>query len=270
MRAVRVDFTGKVAVVTGGGSGIGRAICQEFARAGARVVCVDLDPRGGEETVAQIRREDGEAIFVQADVTRSEDVQRYVREAVERFGRIDAFANNAGWEGAFAPIVELPEEQFDRIMAINVRGVFLGLKYVLPVMIQQRSGAVVNTASIAAYYGSPTMVGYSASKHAVVGLTQTAALEVARFGVRVNAIAPGPVDTRLYRAIVEAKQPGQMEEYNERMRAVTPDQRLGEPQEIAWLVLFLSSDFARHINGATIVIDGGLTAQSPTPRGVRQ
>ncbi len=267
---VRLDFTGKVAVVTGGGSGIGRAICQEFARAGARVVCVDLDPRGGEETVTWIRREDGEAVFVQADVTRSEDVQRYVREAVERFGRIDAFANNAGWEGAFAPIVDLPEEQFDRIMAINVRGVFLGLKYVLPVMIQQRSGAVVNTASIAAFYGSATMVGYSASKHAVVGLTQTAALEVGRYGVRVNAIAPGPVDTRLYRSIVEAKQPGQLEAYNERLRAVTPDQRLGEPQEIAWLVLFLSSDFARHINGATIVIDGGLTAQSPTPRGAQQ
>src|SRR5437763_4035922 len=194
-----MDFTGKVALVTGGGNGIGRATSAAFARHGAKVVVVDRDAAGAEATAGIIRQNGGEAIAVTADVTRSEQVKAYVRAAIEKFGRIDCFFNNAGIEGKVAATAEYDEAMFDAVIGVNVKCVFLGLRYVLPEMIRHGSGAVVNTASVSGLVGTPGMPAYVASKHAVIGLTKTAAGEVARQGIRVNAVCPGPVDTRMIR-----------------------------------------------------------------------
>lgn len=251
-----VDFTDKVALVTGGSSGIGRAICLEFAKAGARVACVDIDRERGVETVDLIKKTGGEALFISADVTDSASVRKYVQDTLAAYGRIDAFANNAGFAGVIQPIIEYPEEQFDRVMAINVRGVFLGLKYVLPVMIRQGSGAVVNTGSTGSFIGSRRTSAYNASKHAVMGLTRCAALEVAPQGIRVNAVCPGGTHTEMIRSIDE----GLGSEGVKQILDAIPDGRRAEPQEVARWIVFLCSDMAAHITGQSLVIDGGYLA----------
>jgi len=253
---MNIDFTGRVALVTGGGSGIGRAICLEFAAAGARVACVDLNDTAGNETVALIRERGGEAIFVHADVTDPDSVRGYVEATVAAFGRIDAFANNAGYEGAMASTIDYPVEVFDRVLAINARGVFLGLKYVLPVMVKQRSGAVINTGSTGSHVGAPGVCAYTASKHAVLGLTRTAALEVAQHGVRVNAICPGGTRTRMLDALTQGR--GEVEELA--FNLGTPNGRIATPEEIAAMVVLLASDHARHMVGQFVIVDGGRLA----------
>ena len=190
-------------------------------------------------------------------MSRSEDVVQYVAAACEAWGRIDVFMNNAAWQGAVAPVVDYPDELFDRVMAINVRGVFLGLKHVLPVMIAQRSGAVVNTASLAGYIGTRNLAPYAASKHAVLGLTKSTALEVARKGVRVNAVCPGPVDTQMLRDIEAGQAPEGAEKLREQRAASIPDGRYALPQEVAQLMVYLASDMASHVNGQGIQINGG-------------
>ena len=177
-----MDFKGKVALITGGGNGIGRATALGFARNGAKVVVVDRDTAGCEGTAGIIRQQGGEATFVTADVTKSTDVQAYVKAALDAYGSIDCFHNNAGIEGSVAPTAEYDEDMFDTVMAVNVKGVFLGLRHVLPVMLKQKHGAIVNTASVAGLVASPGMPAYVASKHAVIGLTKTSAGEVARSG----------------------------------------------------------------------------------------
>ena len=255
-----MDFTGKVALVTGGGNGIGRATSAAFARHGAKVVVVDRDAAGAQATAGIIRQGGGEAIAVTADVTRSNDVKAYVKAAIDKFGRIDCFFNNAGIEGKVAPTAEYDEAVFDAVIGVNVKGVFLGLRHVLPEMVRQGSGAVVNTASVAGLVGTPGMPAYVASKHAVIGLTKTAAGEVARQGIRVNAVCPGPVDTRMIHALEEQLAPGNAASVAERYQAAIPSGRYTTVEEIANMVLFLCSDLASNTTGGQFVVDGGRTA----------
>jgi len=186
-----MDLLNKIAVVTGAGSGIGRASSLKLASNGAKVVVVDFNKETGEETVSLIREQGGEGIFVQADVSKSEDVQKYVNTAVDTYGRIDVFFNNAGVIQKISPLTEIEDEEYDRIMSINVKGVFLGLKYVLKVMEGQGSGSIINTASTAGVRSEHSMAVYSASKHAVVGLTKSASLEYVKKGIRINGISRG-------------------------------------------------------------------------------
>jgi NAD(P)-dependent dehydrogenase (short-subunit alcohol dehydrogenase family) len=255
-----MNFQGKVALITGGGNGIGRATALGFSTRGAKVVIVDHDQAAGEATAGILRQQGGEAHFVAADVTRSADVQNYVKVALEKYGAIDCFYNNAGIEGSVAPTHEYDEDMFDRVMAVNVKGVFLGLRHVLPVMIKQGHGSVVNTASVAGLVASPGMPAYVASKHAVIGLTKTAAGEVARAGVRVNCICPGPIDTRMIHSLEAMLSPDDPNSVGARYQSNIPIGRYGTAEEVANLVIFLSSDLASNITGAQYVIDGGRTA----------
>jgi len=255
-----MDFKGKVALITGAGNGIGRAAAIGFSSRGAKVVVVDRDQAAGEATAGILRQQGGESLFVAADVTKSADVQAYVKATMDAYGQIDCFYNNAGIEGAIGMTAEYDEEMFDRVMAVNVKGVFLGLRHVLPVMIQQRRGAVVNTASVAGLVGSPGMPAYVASKHAVIGLTKTASGEVARAGVRVNAICPGPIDTRMIHAVESMINPNDPSGVGTTYQSNIPLGRYGTAEEVANLVQFLCSDLSSNITGAQYVVDGGRTA----------
>jgi NAD(P)-dependent dehydrogenase (short-subunit alcohol dehydrogenase family) len=257
---MELDFTGKVALITGAANGIGRATALAFAKSGARVVVVDRDAAGGEATAGIIRQQGGEAIFVAADVTKSEDVEAYVKAALDAYGRIDCFHNNAGIEGAWKHTAEYDEAMFDQVIGVNVKGVFLGLRHVLPVMLRQKSGAIVNTASVAGLVATPGMPAYVASKHAVIGLTKTAAGEVARDGVRVNAVCPGPVDTRMIHSLEQQIDPGDPASVARRYQAAMPSGRYTTPEEIANMVVFLCSDLASNTTGGQFVVDGGRTA----------
>jgi NAD(P)-dependent dehydrogenase (short-subunit alcohol dehydrogenase family) len=255
-----MDFTGKVALVTGGGNGIGRATCVAFARQGAKVVVVDRDGAGAQATAGIIRQNGGDAAAVTADVTKAAEVKAYVKAAIDAYGRIDCFFNNAGIEGKLAPTAEYDEAVFDAVIGVNVKGVFLGLRHVLAEMIRQGSGAVVNTASVAGLVATPGMPAYVASKHAVIGLTKTAAGEVARQGIRVNAVCPGPVDTRMIHALEEQISPTDPAAVGARYQAAIPSGRYTTADEIANMVLFLCSDLASNITGGQFVVDGGRTA----------
>jgi len=258
-----MEFTGKVALITGAGNGIGRAAALAFASRGAKVVVVDRDAAGAERTAGTIQQQGGDARFHVADVTKSADVQAYVKAALDAYGKIDCFFNNAGIEGKVAPIAEYDEAVFDQVIGVNVKGVFLGLRHVLPVMLKQQRGAIVNTASIAGLVGSPNMSAYVASKHAVIGLTKAASGEVARSGVRVNAVCPGPIDTRMIHAIEGQINPSDPGSVGGRYQSSIPLGRYGTPEEVANVVLFLCSDLAGNITGAQYVVDGGRTS-SPT------
>jgi 3alpha(or 20beta)-hydroxysteroid dehydrogenase len=251
-----IDYSGKSVLVTGGSSGIGKAMCMAFAASGAKVACVDRDVVEGSATVEAIRALGFEALFIAADVTDAAQVQSYARQTQAAFGSIDVFANNAGIEGSVLPLTEYPDDVFDRVMNVNVRGVFLGLKYVLPFMKEQRSGVVINTGSTGSHVGSTGVCAYVASKHAILGLTRCAALEVASFGVRVNAICPGGTRTRMQQSLTENR--GKLDELA--MNLATPNGRIAEPEEIAASVLYLASDYARHMVGQSIILDGGRLA----------
>jgi len=261
-----MDFTGKVAIITGGANGIGQAVAQSLAARGARgVLVVDRDVAAGEASVAAIRAAGGTALFTSADVSQSADVRAYVQLALDTWGAIDCFHNNAGIEGTIATTAEYDEAMFDSVMAINVKGVFLGLRHVLPVMLKQGHGAVVNTASVAAIFGTPGMPAYVASKHAVMGLTKVAAGEVGPQGIRVNAVCPGPIDTRMVRDIAKQVSPNNPDAVEARYAGSLPLRRYGTAQEVANVVLFLLSDLAGNITGAQYVVDGG---RSAAPAGV--
>lgn len=254
---MKSDFANKSAVVTGAGGGIGRAVCVGLAELGARVLAVDLSEGAGRETEAMGRASGLDIRFHAADVRDEASVQAYVAAANEAFGGIDVFMNNAGWQGDIAPLSDYPVDTFDQVMAINVRGVFLGLKHVLPIMAHSGSGAVVNTASLASHVATRNLGPYVASKHAVLGLTKTAALEVARSGVRVNAVCPGPVATPMIDEIEAGQAGGNPEELRRKRTASIPDGRYATPEEVADLMIYLASDRARHITGQGIHINGG-------------
>src|SRR5438552_12669547 len=247
---MEMDFTGKVALITGAANGIGRATALAFAKSGARTVVVDRDAAGGEATAGIIRQQGGEARFVAADVTKSADVQAYVKAALDAYGAIDCFHNNAGIEGKWTHTAEYDEAMFDQVIAVNVKGVFLGLRHVLPVMLQQKSGAIVNTASVAGLVATPGMPAYVAAKHAVIALTKTAAGEVARAGVRVNAVCPGPVDTRMIHALESQLNPSNPQAVGDRYKNAIPSARYTTPEEIANVLLFLCSAPGANLTGA--------------------
>ncbi|HEY1297445.1 MAG TPA: SDR family NAD(P)-dependent oxidoreductase [Chloroflexota bacterium] len=256
-----LPFEGQVAIVTGAAGGIGGAVVRRLLRDGARVSLVDIDAAHLESVAAAIEVQAGQVSTIAADVTHEAQVQEYVRRTIEHFGKVDLFFNNAGVEGRIANIVDTDIADFDRVLAVNVRGVFLGLREVLRQFRQQGSGgAIVNTASIAGMRGGRGNAAYVASKHAVIGLTRDAALESAGMGVRVNAIAPGFIDTRMIRALHQARSPGNPEAVREEMVARVPLRRYGSPDEVANLVVWLLSDQASYITGSVHLIDAGLMA----------
>jgi NAD(P)-dependent dehydrogenase (short-subunit alcohol dehydrogenase family) len=247
---------GKSALITGCASGIGRATALAFAREGAIVTCADVDQKGGEQTVAMIRKADGIAEFVHADVTDANQVQNLIGQIVSARGRLDCAYNNAGIEGDVIETHESTERNFDRIMAVNVKGVWLSLKYEIRQMLKQGGGAIVNTASVAGLSGFPALPIYVASKHAVVGLTKSAALECAQNGIRINAVCPGPVDTPMMERIANNEgRPGRKD-----FEAIVPMRRYASPAEIANTVVWLCSDQASYVTGVCMPIDGGLVA----------
>ncbi len=250
---------GKAAVVTGGARGIGLATAAAFMREGARVLLVGRDAEAVEEAARSLGSSTEIAAHV-ADVSRSEDVEAYVAEALRRFGSIDILFNNAGIEGAVAPLAEYPIDEFDRVIAINLRGVFLGLRHVLPVMLAKDSGSIINTGSIASEIGLPASGAYIAAKHAVLGLTRAAAADLAGSGVRVNAVLPGMVDTRLLRSLLHELTGGDVEGGMEFVAGVAPQRRVARPEEIAEVVVFLASDAASFVNGVGWPVDGGALA----------
>ena len=253
-------FTGKVAVVTGAAGGIGRAVAVRLAAEGARLALVDVDANALSASRDAVKQAGGEALTVTADVTRSADVERYVRATTDAFGGIDRFFNNAGILGAVAPLIEYPEEMFDRVLAVNAKGVWLGMKHVAPAIIARGGGAIVNTASIAGLRGTPGLVAYTASKHAVVGLTRSASLELIRRGVRVNAVCPAPIDTAMAADMEKKARPNDPAAFHARMEASVPMRRYGTADEVAALVTFLLSDEASYINGGIYPVDGGSMA----------
>ncbi len=259
-----MDFTGKVALVTGGGGGIGRATALGFALRGAKVMVVDADTTSGQATADIVAQRGGTVAFVQADVTQSASVQAYVKKTMDAYGRIDCFFNNAGIEGQVRPTQEYDEDMFDKVIAVNLKGVFLGLRHVLPVMVAQGSGAVVNTASVAGLFGGPGMPAYVASKHGVLGLTKVASTDVAGLGVRVNAVCPGPVETRMMRSLESQRNPDDPESIHAAMSRMIPAGRYALPEEIANTVLFLCSDLSSNTTGTQVVVDGGRSGSGGT------
>ena len=249
------SFTGRVAFVTGAANGIGRATALAFAREGANVVVADVSEEGNQETSRIIEELGGRALAVRCDVSRAEDVKAALDKAVEVFGRLDFAFNNAGVEQPITAAAEVTEEEWNRIIRVNLRGVFLCLKYEIPLMLKQGGGAIVNTSSGAGIKGFKGQAAYAASKHGVVGLTKSAALDYASQNIRVNAVCPGIIATPMMNRFT-----GGTGEGEQRVIAQEPIGRMGQPEEIAASVVWLCSDAAAFVVGHAMIVDGGQTA----------
>ena len=246
-------FANKVAIVTGGASGIGKSTAVAFAAQGAKVVVVDV--QDGAETLDLIKKAGGDGIFVKCDVSHENDVKILVEKTIETYGRLDFGVNNAGTEGVQTPLQELSEKDWDRTININLKGIWLCMKHEIPHLLKQGKGAaIVNTASIAGVVGFANMAAYVSSKHGVVGLTKVAALELAKTGVRVNALCPGVIHTPM---VDRALSPELETAYN----AMIPAGRMGLPEEMAETIVYLCSDAASYVNGHAMVADGAWVAQ---------
>lgn len=248
-------FTDKIVLITGASGGIGTEVTKRFASEGAKIVLVGRTKEKLEKTAKDLELNSDDYLIVHADVTKESDVENYVKKTMEHFGRIDVFVNNAGIESKYETIMETDSDAMSKVLDVNLKGVYYGLKHVLKVMTNQESGSIINTASVAGLIGFPNMAPYVASKHAVIGLTKTAALEVANYKVRVNAICPAPVDTQMMEDIEEA---GGMS--REDFSSSIPLGRYAEPKEIASLIAFLASDDASFITGSAYPIDGAMTS----------
>ena len=248
------QFKGKVAIVTGASFGIGRSTALLFAERGAKVAVVDW--KENDETVNSIKSAGGEAIFIKCDVSKDSDVKAMVEQTISSFGRLDYAFNNAGIEGESAPTHEVTEENFDRVIGINVKGVWQCMKHQIPHMLQQGKGAIVNCSSIAGVIGFPGIPIYTASKHAVIGLTKAAALEYAQQGIRVNAVCPGAIQTAMIDRFIEKNKLTK-----DAMVSGEPIGRFGEPEEIAEAALWLCSDASSFTTGHALVVDGGWVAR---------
>ncbi len=246
---------GKTALVTGGASGIGRATAILMAQEGARVVVSDMNEMGGTETVMQIEAAGGAAIFIRADVTKAAEVEALVYGAVAEYGRLDIAFNNAGIGGALSPIHQKSEAEWDQVVAVNLKGVWLSMKYEIPAILASGGGAIVNMASVAGLGGFRMGAAYSASKHGVIGLTRTAALELAKHNIRVNAVCPYFTDTPMVQTMIDAAPM-----MKEATIAGSPMKRLGDVKETAAAVVWLASEQASYITGHAMPIDGGVTA----------
>jgi len=255
----RIRLDGKVAVVTGAAGVIGSATMRLLAARGARIVAVD---RKKAELKAAIKElpAGADPLLVTADVTREEEVAEYVHAALDKFGTIDIFFNNAGIEGEVKSIPDYPLESFRRVLDVNVVGVFLGMKHVLPSMLKSKKGSIINTASIAGLMGSPLIAVYSASKHAVIGLTKSAAWECTGTGVRVNCVCPGMIDSRMLSTILQGRAGGNEPPPTDKIVDRIPARRLGQASEVAAIVAFLASDDASYVSGSHYTVDGGRTA----------
>ena len=249
-------FEDKVVIVTGAAGGIGRAAALSFAKEGAKVVVVDIQEKGGQQTAADIKADGGEAIFVKADVSKSAEVAAMVKTAVSTYGRLDCAYNNAATEGVAGPIGDCTEENWDKVINTNLKGIWLCMKYELEVMLKQGYGAIVNCSSLTGIVGFPSVAAYTASKHGVLGLTKAASLDYAKSGVRINAVCPGIIDTDMANRFA-----GGNADVLAYLATLEPIGRLGKPEEVAAAVLWLASPEASFVNGAGLVVDAGMTIQ---------
>jgi len=250
------EFDGRTALVTGGGGGIGKASALAFAREGARVVIGNRNVERGEETVREIRAAGGEATFLRTDVSRGADVEALVDHAMKTYGRLDAAFNNAGIEGDVRPLIDHSEENYDAVMNVNVKGLWLSMKYEIPRMLENGGGAIVNNSSVAGVIGFPGLGLYVASKHAVNGLTRNAALEYSGQGIRINAVNPAVIETEMAERLTSKIQMPMSD-----MVPLHPIGRVGRAAEVAEAVIWLCSDRASFVTGHTLMVDGGFTAQ---------
>jgi len=247
----------KVAIITGGSGSIGKITAKLFLEEGAKVMLVDLSEDSLKKTVQELKSENVK--YCVADVSKAVEVERYVNETTKAFGKIDVFFNNAGIEGVVKPIIDYPEEIFDKVIAVNVKGVWLGNKYVLPLM--NDGGSIIITSSVAGLLGSPNVSAYITSKHASVGIMRATSIEAAPRKIRVNSVNPSPVDNQMMRSLEEGFSPGHGAEVKKQLESTIPLRRYAESIDIANLVLFLASDESQYITGTTQVIDGGMVAR---------
>lgn len=250
------DFEGKVVVVTGGGYGIGRAACLAFCRDGANVVVADVDVKASEETVRLLKKAGGEAVFVKTDVSQEVEVEALINKTIDTYRRLDCAFNNVGIHKTFISTIDFSQEDWNQMIDVNLKGIWLCMKYEIPQMLKQGKGAIVNASSAAGLIAAPSNPAYPASKHGVVGLTKMAAIEFARKGIRVNCICPGPTTmTRMHEELSEFAM-----DKIEKMHEKVPMGRIAEPREIAEAAVWLCSDKASYVTGAALPVDGGLVA----------